>query len=92
MCISNMTGINLVYHELASLPSVRITYEIYLLMSTLIDKDNPSSDTLLSDNSSKLIAKKLLLKGSEMAHALHARTRSPNLTIKMLISSETHVM
>ena len=35
--------------SMASLPSIRITFEIYLLIA---DKDNPSSDALLSDNSS----------------------------------------
>ena len=37
---------------MASFPSVRTTYKIYLLTATLADKDNPSSDILLSDNSS----------------------------------------
>ena len=37
--------------NIASLPSVGITSEICSLTATLIDKDNPSSDTL-SDNSS----------------------------------------
>ena len=35
---------------IASLPSVRITSKIYLLTTTLTDKDNSSSDALLSDN------------------------------------------
>ena len=35
---------------MASLPSIRITYEICLLTATLVDKDNSSSDTLLSDS------------------------------------------
>ena len=35
---------------MVSLPSVRITSEICLLTATLADKDNPSSDALLSDN------------------------------------------
>ena len=43
---------------MALLPSVRITSEICLLTATLADKDNSSSDTLLSD-------KKLLLKAGE---------------------------
>ena len=34
------------------LPGVGITSEICLLTATLADKDNPSSDALLSDNSS----------------------------------------
>ena len=38
--------------SMASLPSVRITFEICSLTATLADKDNPSSDALLSDNSS----------------------------------------
>ena len=35
---------------MASLPNVRITSEICSLTATLDDKDNPSSDALLSDN------------------------------------------
>ena len=35
---------------MASLPGVRITFEICLLAATLADKDNLSSDALLSDN------------------------------------------
>ena len=38
--------------SIASLPGVGITSEICLLTATLADKDNPSSDTLLSENSS----------------------------------------
>ena len=34
----------------ASLPGVEITSEICLLTATLADKNNPSSNTLLSDN------------------------------------------
>ena len=62
-CISIITCINLVCHEygIKLLLSVRITSEICLLTATLADKDNPSSDALLSDNV-KYIAKKLLLK------------------------------
>ena len=37
--------------SIASLPGVGITSQICLLTATLADKDNPSSDTLLSDNS-----------------------------------------
>ena len=37
---------------MASLPRVRITSDICLLTATLTDKDNTSSDALLSDNSS----------------------------------------
>ena len=37
--------------SIASLPGIRITSEICLLTATLADKDNPSSDALLSDNS-----------------------------------------
>ena len=40
----------LVCHELASLPSIRITFEICLFTATLTDKNNPSSDALLFDN------------------------------------------
>ena len=36
--------------SIALLPGVGITFEICLLTATLADKDNPSSDTLLSDN------------------------------------------
>ena len=38
--------------SMASLPNVRITSEICSLTATLADKDNPSSDKLLSDSSS----------------------------------------
>ena len=38
--------------SIASLPGIGITSEICLLTATLADKDNPSSDVLLSDNSS----------------------------------------
>ena len=36
--------------SIASLPGIGITSEICLLTATLADKDNPSSDALLSDN------------------------------------------
>ena len=38
--------------SMASLPSIRITSEICSLTATLADKDNPSSDAYLSDDSS----------------------------------------
>ena len=38
--------------NIASLSGVGITSKICLLTATLTDKDNPSSDALLSDNSS----------------------------------------
>ena len=38
--------------NIASLPGIGITSKICLLTATLTDKDNPSSDTLLSHNSS----------------------------------------
>ena len=38
--------------SIALLPGIGITSEICLLTATLADKDNPSSDALLSDNSS----------------------------------------
>ena len=38
--------------SIASLPGVGIISDIRLLTATLADKDNPSSDALLSDNSS----------------------------------------
>ena len=37
--------------SIVSLPRIRITSEICLLTATLAGKDNPSSDTLLSDTS-----------------------------------------
>ena len=37
--------------SMTSFPSVGITSKICLLTATLTDKDNPSSDALLSDNS-----------------------------------------
>ena len=36
--------------RIASLPGVGITFEVCLLTAKLTDKDNPSSDALLSDN------------------------------------------
>ena len=48
---------------MALLPSIRITSEIYLLTATLTDKDNPSSDALLSDNSSN--SQETFLKGGK---------------------------
>ena len=51
-CISITMGINLLCHDYGIvIPSIRITSKICLL-TTLADKDNPSSDTLLSGNSS----------------------------------------
>ena len=47
-----LAGVNLVTMSMVLLPSVRITSQICLLTATLADKDNPSSDVLLSDNSS----------------------------------------
>ena len=38
--------------SIASLSGIGITSEICLLIATLADKDNPLSDTLLSDNAS----------------------------------------
>ena len=38
--------------SIAPLPGIGITSKICLLTATLADKDNPSSDALLSDNSS----------------------------------------
>ena len=38
--------------SIASLPGVGITFKICLLTATLADKDNPLSDTLLSENCS----------------------------------------
>ena len=49
--------------SMASLLGIRITFEICLLTATLADKDNPSSDALLSDNSSN--SQELLLKVGE---------------------------
>ena len=52
--------------NIAPLPGVGITSEIYLITSTLADKDKPLSDTFLSDNSSN--SQELLLKGGEFVH------------------------
>ena len=52
MCISIKTVLIWYVMSTALLPSVRITFEICLLTATLTDNDNPSSDALLSDNSS----------------------------------------
>ena len=84
--------------SIASLPGVGITSEICLLTATLADKDNPSSDALLSDNSSN--SQETFVEGrrvrSRMAcrgiYSARARAWSPNLTLKTLISSEMHVM
>ena len=48
-CISIIMGITT---SIALLPGVGITFKICLLTATLADKNNPSSDALLSDNSS----------------------------------------
>ena len=84
--------------SIASLPGIRITSKICLLTATLTDKDNPLSDALLSDNSSNS-QETFLLKGGKFVlgwlvgvSTLHMRARSPNLTMKTLISSVTHVM
>ena len=75
---------------MALLPSVRITSEICSLTATVDDKDNPSSDALLSDNLSN--SKETGGKFVSDVSTLHARAWSPNLTLKILILSETHVM
>ena len=82
---------------MALLPVIRITSEICLLTATLSDKDNPSTDALLSDNSSN--SQETFVEGWQVCFCwlvglstLHASARSPNLTIKTLISSEKHVM
>ena len=83
--------------NIASLPSVGIT-EICLLTAILADKDNPSSDTLLSDNSSN--SQETFVEGRQVRSRMACRviysacTRawSPNLTMKTLISSVTLVM
>ena len=46
-CVSIITGVTT---SIALLPGVGITSKICLLTATLADKDNPSSDALLSDN------------------------------------------
>ena len=65
--------------SIASLPGVGITSKICLLTATLADKDNPSSDALLSDNLSNS-QETFLLKGSKFilgwlvgVSTLHAR-------------------
>ena len=82
---------------MASLPSVRITSKICLLTATLADKDNPLSDALLSNNSSN--SQGILVEGRRVCFrqligisTLYVRAQSPSLTIKALISSETHMM
>ena len=82
---------------MASLPSVKIPSKISLLTATLADKNNPSPDVLLSDNSSN--SQETFVEGRRVRFwqligisTLYVRARSHNLTIKMLISSETHVM
>ena len=86
-------GVNLVYHEyFASLPGVGITSEICLLTATLADKDNPSSDTLLSDNSSnsqetfvegRQVRSRMARKGIYSVHAcLVSKSHNENTDIK----------
>ena len=48
-CISIITGLIWYATSMASL-RIRITYDICLLTATLMDEENPSSDTLLLDN------------------------------------------
>ena len=74
----------------ASLLSIRITSKICLLTTTLADKDTSSSDALLSDNLSN--SQETFIEGWRVrfqwlvgVSTLHARTQSPNLTIKTLI-------
>ena len=93
--ISIITGVNLVYHKYCI-----VTWhssKICLLTATLTDKDNPSSDALLSDNSSN--SQETFVEGrqvhSRMAcrvSTLHTCARSPNLTMKTLMSSVTHTI
>ena len=83
--------------SIASLPSVGITSKICLLTATLliriIHRLTHCYQTI------RQIAKKLLLKGSKFilgwlvgVSTLHVSARSPNLTMKTLILSVTHMM
>ena len=84
--------------SISSLLGVGISSKICLLTATLADKDNPSSDALLSDNSSNSQETFLLKSGKFVlgwlvgVSTLHARARSPNFTMKTIISSVTRVM
>ena len=66
----------------------------HLLTATLADKGNPSSDALFSNNMSN--SQETFIEGWQICFigvsTLHTSARSPNLTIKTLISSEIHVM
>ena len=85
--------------SIASLPGVGITSKIYLLTATLADKDNPSSEALLSDNLSN--SQETFIEGwqvrSWMARRVYISTLqacawSPNLTMNALILSVTHMI
>ena len=52
MCISIVTGVNLVCHEYGIVTWHKNHFQVCLVTATLADKNNPSSDALLSDNSS----------------------------------------
>ena len=87
-CVSIIMGVNLVYHEYCILPGGGITSKICLLTAALADKDNSSSDVLLSDNSSNS-QETFLLKGGKFVlgwlvgvSTLHVHARSPSLTMK----------
>ena len=82
--------------SIASLLRVRITSKICLLTATLADKDNSLSDELLSDNSSN--GQETFIEGWQVrfrwlvgVSTLHAHAQTPNLIVKTLISSETHL-
>ena len=62
--ISIITGINLVCLSMVLLPTIKITSKICSLIVTIADKDNPSSDALLSDNSSN--SQETFVKGKQV--------------------------
>ena len=93
--------VNLVNHEycivtwsIASLPGIGITSEICLLTATLADKDNPSSDALLSDNSSN--SQETFVEGRRVRSQMSRRdiysAHACSVSKSPLISSVMHMM
>ena len=97
MCISIIMGINLVCNEYGIVMWRKNHFWDFLLTTTFADKDNSSSDALLSDNLSK--SQQNFVEGRHVyfwwligVSTLHVRAQAPNLTIKTLILNGMHVM
>ena len=58
--------------SIASFPGIGITSKICLLTATLADKDNPSSDALLSDNLSN--SQETFVKGRQACSQMACRS------------------